>query len=265
MERALESRILPLLPGLLEERGSDLMPLNALKIFVALMDAGGRWLPAVQSLGVVPRFFAFLSLDSPNNNVHNLRICRALVVGGALSLPDAARLSVASRVHAVLSYAHDNAVEPFLEPVLDLCCSLLERDQHARHADAPGAGASTALLDSLPVVVDLLRHPDGGVGALASEALSFLCDMHPRECGAVLLAADYADAIAECLQPGDGGFAPVPAVQEGILRALVRTRTRALMSWLVACVSRHTAEACPASQSPIVTRPIAPFSADNIA
>lgn len=35
--------------------------------------------------GLVPCFVEFMSLQHPNNNVHNLRVVRLLVVGGALS------------------------------------------------------------------------------------------------------------------------------------------------------------------------------------
>ena len=35
------------------------------------------------SLGLAERFYGFLSLEHPNNNVHNLRLCRLLVARGS--------------------------------------------------------------------------------------------------------------------------------------------------------------------------------------
>ena len=35
------------------------------------------------SLGLAARFYDFLSLEHPNNNVHNLRLCRLLAARGS--------------------------------------------------------------------------------------------------------------------------------------------------------------------------------------
>jgi hypothetical protein len=37
----------------------------------------------LRSLGLATRFYGFLSLEHPNNNVHNLRLCRLLVARGS--------------------------------------------------------------------------------------------------------------------------------------------------------------------------------------
>ncbi len=44
----------------------------------------------------------FLDLQHPNNNVHNLRVARWLVIGGALPPPQLASLGVAHRVRRAL-------------------------------------------------------------------------------------------------------------------------------------------------------------------
>jgi len=36
-----------------------------------------------RSLGLAARFYDFLSLEHPNNNVHNLRLCRLLAARGS--------------------------------------------------------------------------------------------------------------------------------------------------------------------------------------
>ena len=47
-----------------------------------------------------------------------------------------------------------------MEPVLDLLCSLLGRDQHAIHAQSPEGGLTRPILEATPTLVDLLNHPD---------------------------------------------------------------------------------------------------------
>jgi len=224
VDGAIRAHLLPLLPSLLDERGapgvSEVMPLSSLKMCVALMEAGPQWTAEVAALGAAPKFFDNLSIHSQNNNVHNIRVCRALVVSGALTLEEAARLDVVPRVDSVLAFAHENAVDPFLEPALDLCCSLLERDQHALHEGVPGAGLTRGLVGAVPVLADLLGYPDAGVGALAAEALGFLCDMWPQACAPALLSRDLAGVLVGILQPAGGEFPPVPAVQLGVLKAL---------------------------------------------
>ena len=42
------------------------------------------------------------------------------------------------QVSAVLAYSHENAVEPFLEPVLGLYQALLEKDQQDMHRNMEG-------------------------------------------------------------------------------------------------------------------------------
>ena len=52
----------------------------------------------VEQLGLAPSFFDFLSLEHPNNNVHNIRLCRQLVSAGSMSGKDLHRRAVADKV-----------------------------------------------------------------------------------------------------------------------------------------------------------------------
>lgn len=57
------------------------LPLHGLKILGALLESNpALWVPEVAALALTGHFASFLSLDSPNNNVHNLRVLRALLV-----------------------------------------------------------------------------------------------------------------------------------------------------------------------------------------
>ncbi len=52
-------------------------------------------------MGLVPRFIEFLALQHPNNNVHNLRVARLAIAGGALPPDQLEALCVPDRVRPV--------------------------------------------------------------------------------------------------------------------------------------------------------------------
>lgn len=52
------------------------------------------------------------------------------------------------QVAAVLAYAHDNVVEPFLEPVLELTYALLDSDRTCLRRGDPGRGMESVLQSS---------------------------------------------------------------------------------------------------------------------
>ena len=43
-------------------------------------------------------FFEFLSIDSPNNNIHNIRVCRILIATGVVPSDTLQHLHIASKV-----------------------------------------------------------------------------------------------------------------------------------------------------------------------
>lgn len=43
------------------------------------------YVSVVESLQLSHCFFEFLTLEHPNNNVHNIRLCRQLIISGSLS------------------------------------------------------------------------------------------------------------------------------------------------------------------------------------
>jgi serine/threonine-protein kinase ULK4 len=78
-------------PSLLDDE--DPIPLYTLKLVVALLEANPLLIHSAAQLGLAPRFFAFLSLEHTNNNVHNVRLCRMVVAatapgGGGSMVPD---------------------------------------------------------------------------------------------------------------------------------------------------------------------------------
>ena len=65
------------------------------------------------------RFFEWLSIDHPHNNVHNIRLCRLITQSGALSARELADLRVVDRV----SMAARPIPEPALESLL-MCLAI---------------------------------------------------------------------------------------------------------------------------------------------
>eukprot|EP00884_Botryococcus_braunii_P012000 jgi/Botrbrau1/20800/Bobra.0156s0029.1 len=213
VEAGVEEHVLALLGSLLEE--GDPMPLYALKLLGALLEADARrWLPHFRDLDLFPRFFEFLSLEHANNNVHNIQLCQAVVAAGALSPHDLSSMGVASKVAAVLSYAHENSVDLFLEPVLELCAALLDQDAAAMERQEAGSGSTAPLLDQLPLLLEVTGHEEPAVALLAGQCIALLTSSFPEPAAAALLAPEALSCIGERLEDGEG------ALQHALLTAI---------------------------------------------
>jgi hypothetical protein len=91
-----------------------------------------------------------------------------------------------AQVDAVLCYAHENSVQPFMEPVLELCLALLVRDQQLLAAGVPSAGATRGLASragAAPRLLAMAAGPDAPVAALAAECLCALGAAFPHDLG----------------------------------------------------------------------------------
>ncbi|KAK9834835.1 hypothetical protein WJX81_002504 [Elliptochloris bilobata] len=210
-------RLLPLVPGLLEQ--GDPMPLFTLKLTCAVLDAApAAAVPVLQRLGLFERFFDFMSLDHANNNVHNMRLCRLALQHRALCPASVADRQAAAQMAAVLVYTAENMIESFLEPVLELLAALIEFDRDALAAGAPGSGETRALAPGLPVLVELVAHPEPGVACAAASALAALLALWPSDTAALLLAADNVPLLGSAL--GAEGVPANPDVQASLLAAL---------------------------------------------
>lgn len=56
------------------------------------------YVSVVDELGLSQCFFDFLTLDHPNNNVHNIRLCRQLALSGCISTQQLLQLRAADKV-----------------------------------------------------------------------------------------------------------------------------------------------------------------------
>jgi serine/threonine-protein kinase ULK4 len=198
----MKSSLLPLCPRLL--RDEDPIPLYALKLLGGAVEADEGAVSAVAALGLAPAFFEFLSLEHTNNNVHNVRLCLALASSDAVPVEKLREYGAGGKVAAVLRYAHENAVEPFLEPALEMCRAVLRRAFRAKGEDGGRGGeALGAALECAAPLVELaptlleracVSESDGlsggGAPRLAAEALALATELLPEETGAAVFRPD---------------------------------------------------------------------------
>lgn len=63
-----------------------------------ILDVNASYVCVVDDLGLSQSFFDFLTLDHPNNNVHNIRLCRQLVLSGCISTQQLLQLRATDKV-----------------------------------------------------------------------------------------------------------------------------------------------------------------------
>lgn len=63
-----------------------------------ILDVNASYVCVVDELGLSQSFFDFLTLDHPNNNVHNIRLCRQLVLSGCISTQQLLQLRATDKV-----------------------------------------------------------------------------------------------------------------------------------------------------------------------
>jgi serine/threonine-protein kinase ULK4 len=167
----LRERVLAFLPKLLSDE--DPIPLYALKLGKAALDQDSGLMEDVVRMGLVPEFFSYLSLEHSNNNVHNMWICKAAIASPLVPLELLVEGGAGARSVAILKYAYDNNVETFLEPALDLCTALLEREK----SEPEGEGLDLGDLKNAAHIIHMLQSDeDASVGTAASVCVSLLMD-----------------------------------------------------------------------------------------
>ena len=69
-----------------------------LQLLGGILDVNSSYVSVVDELGLSQCFFDFLTLDHPNNNVHNIRLCRQLALSGCISTQQLLQLRAADKV-----------------------------------------------------------------------------------------------------------------------------------------------------------------------
>ena len=188
----LHETLLPSCPPLLQDE--DPIPLYALKLLGGALDLDKQSCKIVVDLGLAPKFFEFLSLEHTNNNVHNVRLCLALSASKSVTMEQLVSFGCANKVQQVLTYAHENSVDPFLEPALGISRAILARAAEAVEIDQ-GLGtisAQSALNGIAPLlkcvfvylecsVLGSTECTGPGVPLLAAESLRLLSELLPAE------------------------------------------------------------------------------------
>jgi serine/threonine-protein kinase ULK4 len=63
-----------------------------------ILDVNSSYVSVVDELELSQCFFDFLTLEHPNNNVHNIRLCRQLVLSGCICTSQLLQLQAADKV-----------------------------------------------------------------------------------------------------------------------------------------------------------------------
>lgn len=74
------------------------LPPGPLQLLGGVLEVNSGFVGQVQRMGLAPLFFEFLSLEHANNNVHNIRLCRALVMAGGMGAAQLQALGAADKV-----------------------------------------------------------------------------------------------------------------------------------------------------------------------
>jgi len=164
----IRENILPNLPALLDDE--DPIPLYSLKMLIAVLDFDAQLTAAVSELGLVRNFISYLSLDHPNNNVHNLRLCKIMTNARDVALGDLLACGIVEKAASVLSYTCENMVEAFMEPSLELCFAIISRVSEEGEKESLRAMAGTCMQQ----IMSLGKHADLGVSEMAGKCVRML-------------------------------------------------------------------------------------------
>ena len=168
LNEQIQENILPNLPSLLNDE--DPIPLYSLKMLIAILDFNPELTSVVSELGLLPNFISYLSLDHPNNNVHNLRLCKIMTSTMEVPLDELLKYGIVERAASVLSYTCENMVEAFMEPSLELCFAIISRVLEQGDRKSLNVMAETCIQK----IVNLGKHADVGVSEMAGKCVSML-------------------------------------------------------------------------------------------
>jgi serine/threonine-protein kinase ULK4 len=71
---------------------------SAVQLLGGILEVNSGYVSEVERLQLSHCFFEFLRLEHPNNNVHNIKLCRQLMISGSLSHEQLLELAAADKV-----------------------------------------------------------------------------------------------------------------------------------------------------------------------
>ena len=69
-----------------------------LQLLGGLLEVNPSFVRAIEEVGLAHKFFEFLSLEHSNNNVHNIRLCRQIILSSNIPATELMGLQVAEKV-----------------------------------------------------------------------------------------------------------------------------------------------------------------------
>jgi len=79
-------------------------------------------------LKLISQFFEFLQCDLASINLNNVRLCLYLASSPKVDYKVLSDLRIVSHVGALLDFVHAKGMQDFLDPVLSVCRSFLNRN-----------------------------------------------------------------------------------------------------------------------------------------
>ena len=126
VDRFLRARLLPSMPVLME--GEEPVPVYALKLLDVVLGSRVELAAEAVRAGLLPKLAEFMSLQHPNNNVHNVWACSAIVGHDNLVRSgELLDLRIPEKVVAIINYSFQNSVDAFFEPSIHIMHTLLRR------------------------------------------------------------------------------------------------------------------------------------------
>eukprot|EP01025_Chloroclados_australasicus_P038646 TRINITY_DN398_c1_g1_i10.p1 TRINITY_DN398_c1_g1~~TRINITY_DN398_c1_g1_i10.p1 ORF type:complete len:1216 (-),score=117.54 TRINITY_DN398_c1_g1_i10:293-3940(-) len=194
LEKSIAEYIIPLLP-LLFDKGEHFI-LQAQKLMVGLLENDSKWIKEICRLDLSSRLLDCLSLENKNNNVHNLWLCNKLITNKAIDRQIIIERQVVQKVSQVLEYACVHKVNPFIEPILELCCILTELDNQEN--DTP-SDFNSALLNNFPQFLFLCHDQGLSCQDLASQCVFNLVLTYPMDSHQLIFTEDSMQSICSIL------------------------------------------------------------------
>lgn len=197
-------RLLPRFADVLAD--DDPIPVFAVRLLSFLSERNPVFVAALYRLNLVPVLVSFLAVSNTNNTIHSIRLVQRVFESPDVDRRYTLELGLCDRVVDVLAFCESRAVASFLEPLLDLCYSVLfhaheiVRARGLRDADASACLAFTEdLLRAVPTLARLAAHDDAATAESSARSLNILSRLFPSAVPTLLFTRESLAQVAAAL------------------------------------------------------------------
>ena len=198
--------LLPRFRALLEDEKP--IPVYCLKLLNSIVERNAAFISVVYRLQLIPLFFDFFALEHENNNIQNIRLVRRITESADVERKYIYSLGLTEKLNDSLEYAYTQAIDSFLEPLLDIIYSLLYFTlDSVKAAASPLSSASGAelleangpLLENFDIYLALLRHETLSTCENSCRCLYLFVQLYPDESMDALGRVENLSTLAKAL------------------------------------------------------------------